>query len=312
VLGDPGQRGTDGAELPWIRAGGRPCGAAWRRFRDAPARAIRGSQPAQPPAAPAAAARVCAAPSAAASWTASPTRAPWRGQPQCDRHPQAASTSAAAGAAVARGQGPHRGPEGEADASATGAEARPKRKPSAKQRAREDVLQRRKRLGLVAIPRDEATSDGLGAAGAPRSDQPTAEAAGEQSLLGVTALGRARGGWYSSERAQEIVIENQQEAMQSRKMAEEKQQRRQDQLRRLEQAYRSNVRRMSASRQAATYAGSGKASTRRSPMGHRPGHRGHRHSRAVEAAPHRQVTTVRSRSPAPLEEFVGDFLQTES
>ncbi|CAK0860766.1 unnamed protein product [Prorocentrum cordatum] len=196
--------------------------------------------------------------------------------------------------------------------SATGAEARPKRKPSAKQRAREDVLQRRKRLGLVAIPRDEATSDGLGAAGAPRSDQPTAEAAGEQSLLGVTALGRARGGWYSSERAQEIVIENQQEAMQSRKMAEEKQQRRQDQLRRLEQAYRSNVRRMSASRQAATYAGSGKASTRRSPMGHRPGHRGHRHSRAVEAAPHRQVTTVRSRSPAPLEEFVGDFLQTES
>eukprot|EP00928_Gymnodinium_smaydae_P056961 TRINITY_DN4023_c0_g1_i5.p1 TRINITY_DN4023_c0_g1~~TRINITY_DN4023_c0_g1_i5.p1 ORF type:complete len:2876 (-),score=422.32 TRINITY_DN4023_c0_g1_i5:253-8880(-) len=136
-------------------------------------------------------------------------------------------------------------------------------------KGRESEPERRKRLGLVGIPRvsDAKGSNGLGPTAPPASrtdvvgdiDEPVQRNSPrgprdvvEETLRdsvqteGLAAPGavvdgrRTRmTGWYNSERAQELVKSIQSETAHTRRIQEEKDKKRQEQLRRLENVYRS-------------------------------------------------------------------------
>ncbi|CAE8642794.1 unnamed protein product, partial [Polarella glacialis] len=131
-------------------------------------------------------------------------------------------------------------------------------------RAVESAPERRKRLGLVGIPRNEAkpVSGAPVTAPASTSSPPRAKStspprvpelassfgasAQESRLLsdaasasGDEAKRRRSGGWYSAKAAKGLVLGKQSEAEQTRRQKEERELKRQAQLRRLESAYRA-------------------------------------------------------------------------
>ncbi|CAE8672552.1 unnamed protein product, partial [Polarella glacialis] len=92
-------------------------------------------------------------------------------------------------------------------------------------RAVESAPERRKRLGLVGIPRNEA--------------KPSRLLSDAASASGDEAKRRRSGGWYSAKAAKGLVLGKQSEAEQTRRQKEERELKRQAQLRRLESAYRA-------------------------------------------------------------------------